>query len=639
MINKDITVDINSETKRFNHFFRATGYVNADYTYTQAVRRMYDCLESYEGYPLYIRMHYILTLHGRGDHYILNEGNDYGNPMRDESGDLDIVVKMEGDTPEFNWEPVDRVYDIIIAHGMHPIVETLYMPSAIADKTRFAKRYYLPKNFRLWEEVIEQFTRHCVSRYGLDEVRKWYFEIYNEPENNPLWKTDPSSLFALYDYLEYAVHNVDPGLRTGGPAVGQYENGIRLYEAFLRHCSNDVNYKTGSYGARVDFISVHCKGGQPSQAGPSIDYMFDPLRKFVEIKKEFPEYDNTEFFNDESDIVWDGNKGISSKSWLNFRNTHYAPGFTAKMIHTYCSVLEDELAVNLGIVASDNNHLLWEKSFFFGSRSQFTPLGKYPSTALLRKPIFNIFPLLGKLGSERYLLKSNDPEYGEKYGVLGTKDGENGYSFLVWNFEDGLEEGVNERNIRLHIKNLDRSIVFDCLHFRIDDKHSSAYAAWCGMGRPFPLSREQAKELLKHDGPEFFEKPWTLSGKSELDMEFKLPMHSTSLFLLVKKDGKGTTDRCEKEKPVLACEKGPLDNEMVFVKWSFSKRRDLVGYRIYRRKENAQPEIINEPEFTHCSYYYDLDVARGVSYAYSIAALYADGSQSSLSPESIISIR
>ena len=366
MIIKNLAIDLNSQTKPFRHFYRASGYANADYTYTPSVRRMYDCLDSYDARPVYMRLHNILSLHGRGDHYIINEGQDYGNPIPDGSGDVDIVVTMEGSELKFNWEYVDKVYDIIIAHGMRPIVEAVYMPSAIADKRR-PGNYCIPKEFGLWEKVIEQFTRHCVSRYGIEEVREWYFEICNEPDNYPLWNADPSSFFALYDYFEYAVHNVDVNLRAGGPAVKQWEDGINIYRKFLRHCSSGFNYKTGAYGTRLDFISVHSKGGEPSLVGPSMDYMFKPLREFIAIKKEFPEYDKTEFFNDESDIVWEGNKGISSKSWLNFRNTHYAPGFTAKMINTYCSVIEGELNVNLGIVFSDNNHLLWEKSFFSGN--------------------------------------------------------------------------------------------------------------------------------------------------------------------------------------------------------------------------------------------------------------------------------
>jgi xylan 1,4-beta-xylosidase len=639
MIFKDITIEVNAERKPFKHFFRATGYANADYTYTPAVRRMYDCLQSYNGHPLYMRLHNILTLHGRGDHYIFKEGQDYGNPVINGSGNVDVVVSVDNKgKPRFNWELVDRVYDIIVSHGMHPIVETVYMPSAAALSAEY---YYMPKNLGLWEEIIENFVNHLISRYGLEEVRAWYFEIYNEPEQYPLWNSDPSSFFALYDYFESAIHRVDKNLKAGGPAVKQWEDGIRLFRTFLAHCDCGVNYKTGEYGARLDFISVHSKGGHPDLVGPSIEYMFKPLREFADILKDFPKFRKTEFFNDESDIVWEGNRGLSYKSWLNFRNTHYASGFTAKMIYYYCSILEDELGINLSIVDSDNCHLLWEKSFFSGNRSQFTPLGPAPCADIIRKPVFNIFPLLARLGNERYILKPVDDEYGIKYGALATKDGGGGYAFLLWNFEDGLNSDINERTIRLHVKNLDPEAIYDILHFRIDNDYSNAYGEWCKMGKPCVLTVEQIKTLRTHDGPALLEAPAAIKGITCFDKECLLPMHGVSLVMLIHRQlvKKDKVERAALEKPELYGEKGILGSDQVFLKWPYSNRKDLVCYRIYRQTDSdASPVCINNSDYTQCSYFTDMEVEKGHSYTYSVSAVYADGSESTLSPENSILI-
>ena len=37
MIEKHINIDVNGKRKSFHHFFKATGYANADYTYTAPV--------------------------------------------------------------------------------------------------------------------------------------------------------------------------------------------------------------------------------------------------------------------------------------------------------------------------------------------------------------------------------------------------------------------------------------------------------------------------------------------------------------------------------------------------------------------------------------------------------------------------
>ncbi|QQO10984.1 GH39 family glycosyl hydrolase [Breznakiella homolactica] len=639
MIFKDVTVDLRSETKPFKHFFRATGYANADYTYTPPVKRMYDCLASYQGYPLYMRLHNILSLHGKGDYYITREGLDYGNPVINGSGQVDIVVSLDEDgKPVFNWEPVDAVYDIIIGHGMHPIMEAVYMPGCIA---RSDTEYYLPKTFALWEAVTEAFVKHWINRYGIDEVREWYFEICNEPEQYPLWNEDPSSFFALYDYFEHAIHRIDTRLKVGGPAVKQWEDGQRLYKAFLRHCHDGSNYRTGEYGTRLDFISVHSKGGHPDLVGPSMDYLFNPLREFAAVLGEFPDFAGIEFFNDESDIVWEGNMGISHKSWLNFRNTHYAPGFIGKMIHQYCLILQDELNLNLSIVDSDNCHLPWEKSFFSGNRSQFTPLGPAPCTDFIKKPMFNIFPLLGKLGDERYTGKNNDPEFGTKYGVLATRKEEACYSFLLWNFEDGLSDDVNDRTIRLRLENLDASACYDVLHYRIDGSTSNAYAAWSRMGKPYPLTLEQTALIREKEELELYDAPSCFSGRDSYNAEVHLPLHAVSLLLLVRRSEPAAagSERAIANAPVLAAEKGVLGNTQVFIRWNFSERPDLAGYYIYRGLGTDDPGVcINKDKPLQCSYCVDMDVSGGQSLSYSVSVVYADGTESGRSPEGVISL-
>ena len=131
-IRKDIAIDMGGRRKPFAHFFRATGYANADYTYTPAVTRMYDYLSSYQGHPLYMRLHNIMSLHGKGDYYKVVHGFDYGNPISNVATGIDIVVKRQEDgSLGYDWTYVDKVYDIIMGHGMKPIVEMVYMPTAI----------------------------------------------------------------------------------------------------------------------------------------------------------------------------------------------------------------------------------------------------------------------------------------------------------------------------------------------------------------------------------------------------------------------------------------------------------------------------------------------------------------------------
>lgn len=607
MLEKCVNIDLNGERRAFSHFFRATGYANADYTYTPAVERMYDYLSSYKGHPKYMRLHNIMTLHGKGDYYKFSCGSDYGNPIPPMENNQDIVVKRDSSGNLcYDWTYVDKVYDIIIAHEMIPIVEMVYMPSCM----RKDKWECIPYDYREYMEVLRAFITHWTDRYGRDSVREWYFEIINEPENYKIINERIEVFLALYDYFEAAVHSVDDNYRAGGPAVKQWDEGQRIFDLFLQHCDSGVNYVSGKFGTRLDFISVHCKAGYPTMVGPQLAYMFDSLKVYSDILKKYPALKDKPFFNDESDIVWDGNMGIWYKSWLNFRNTEYAPGFICKMINHYCDAIIDDLGINLEIVDSDNSHLPWEKYLFSGNRSQLTPLGDAPCTDLIRKGFFNAGHLLGRLGDERYIINSSDIEFGDKYGCLATKfSNGDGYAFMLWNFEDGLDGSVNERLISLNLTGLDGE--YQGFSYRIDSEHSNPYHAWSKMGKPQNPSISQIENLRSCDYLELDEDCFTTNG--ELSKQYLMPMHSVVLVILVKKSNVKENISITR----IQNEKGVNCNDQAFIVWNYSRRNDFKGYNLYRNGEKVNLKLLTSSCFTDSS----LDVYKDNSYQ--IETIYA----------------
>ena len=96
-----------------------------------------------------------------------------------------MVYREENGQPIVNWQYVDLVYDHWLSIGIRPFVELSFMPYDLAsgDQTVFWWRGNItpPKDWARWEWFIEQFIRHIIERYGLAEVRRWYFEVWNEP--------------------------------------------------------------------------------------------------------------------------------------------------------------------------------------------------------------------------------------------------------------------------------------------------------------------------------------------------------------------------------------------------------------------------------------------------------------------------
>ncbi len=95
----------------------------------------------------------------------------------------------------------------------------------------------IPKDFNPWADILKAFVSHCIERYGREEVKSWYFEVWNEPDNHDIWLKDASTFMALYDYFEDAIHSVDEKIKVGGPAVKQWEGAEKIYREFLEHCA------------------------------------------------------------------------------------------------------------------------------------------------------------------------------------------------------------------------------------------------------------------------------------------------------------------------------------------------------------------------------------------------------------------
>ncbi len=177
----------------------------------------------------YIRMHGLLT-------------DDMGVYKEDAQGN-----------PIYNWQYLDRLYDFLLSIGIKPFVELSFMPNDLAsgDRTIFWWRGNVtpPKSYDKWADLIRRLVTHFQERYGHDEVKTWYFEVWNEPDlHDGFWTGTREDYFKLYDVTARAIKSVSPDYRVGGPAtaIGQWD------ESFINYCySNNVP---------LDFISSHSYG-------------------------------------------------------------------------------------------------------------------------------------------------------------------------------------------------------------------------------------------------------------------------------------------------------------------------------------------------------------------------------------------
>ncbi|MCG5212938.1 GH39 family glycosyl hydrolase [Streptosporangium soli] len=176
--------------------------------------------------------------------------------------DLGVYREVDGE-PVYDFDGVDQVYDAVLAIGLRPVVEIGFMPRDLAadpERTVFEYRGVIspPKDWQRWGDLVRALVQHLVDRYGLQEVRGWDFEVWNEANLEVFWSSTRKEWLRLYDVTAFAVKDVDPGLQVGGPSSAA----AGWVDELLDHVAHS--------GAPLDFVSTHTYGSPPLDLRPTL---------------------------------------------------------------------------------------------------------------------------------------------------------------------------------------------------------------------------------------------------------------------------------------------------------------------------------------------------------------------------------
>jgi xylan 1,4-beta-xylosidase len=392
--------------------------------------------------------------------------------------------------PVYNWSYVDQIYDGLLENGVRPFVEMSFMPRTLAASDTPHAFWYRPlpsppKDYAKVEELVYNFARHLVDRYGANEVSQWYFEVWNEP-NIDFWTGVPkqSTYFELYDHSARAIKRVDSSLRVGGPATAQAAWIPEMIEHSMR--------------ARVplDFVSTHVYGNDLSQDVLGTDEKVDRAdmvsravqKVHSQVKKSarpdlpiiWSEYNAS--YKNEGDVTDAAFMG----PWL-ANNIRLCDGLTTMMSYwTFSDVFEEQ-----GVI----------KTPFYGGFGLIAE-GSVPKAA------FNAFAMLHRLGDGR-----SQPDLAN---ALVTKRADGTLAVAVWNYAAPDEKG-SARKINVSVAG------WSSPHFHVeivDPDHGSALSAWQAMSSPASPTREQYEQLRRAAAA-----TQKLSGTSS----FMLPSHGLAL--------------------------------------------------------------------------------------------------------------
>ena len=171
-----------------------------------------------------------------------------------DGGDSLKIFHWDGtNAPTYTWTVLDSILTNYMSYGMQPVMELDFMPKDLQSNGVTSK----PKNWNIWRDFIKAMVVHCESKYGVAEVRTWFWEVWNEPDYNGFWNGTIADYDTLYAKAAEGGKSADSLVLFGGPS----STGSGQLSAFLTFCTNNH--------VPLDFLSNHCYGGGGS--GPSAD--------------------------------------------------------------------------------------------------------------------------------------------------------------------------------------------------------------------------------------------------------------------------------------------------------------------------------------------------------------------------------
>lgn len=513
------------------------GYDEPNYTYMKDGRKLLSEIAALSPVPVYVRTHSLLVT-GDGEAAL-------------KWGSTNAYTEDAKGRPIYNWTLIDSIFDTYVSRGMKPLAQIGFMPQALSthpDPYRHhwkpGDKYsdivtgwaYPPNDYKKWAELVYQWVKHSVDRYGKEEVETWYWELWNEP-NGFYWKASMEEFFKLYDYTADAVKRALPTAKMGGNNIAgtRGEEAQRWLNAFIRHCLSEKNYVTGKIGAPLDAVLFHAKGSPKLVDGHVRMNMSVQLRDIetgFKTVASYPQLKDIPVIIGESDPEGCAACGMATNPENAYRNgTMYSSYTAASFARKY--ELADLYKVNFKGAVS------WSFEFenqpwFYGYRDL--------ATNGVDKPVLNVFRMFGMMKGDRVNVTS-EREYGLRTVVdssivkqltdingLASKGG-SGAAVMIWNYHDDDIKGVAE-NISIKIVGVpDKQILIQ--EFRIDDEHSNSYALWKEMGSPKSPTEEQVRDLEKAGQLEMIGSPkYVQARRGEIAYAFQLPRQGVSFIKL-----------------------------------------------------------------------------------------------------------
>jgi len=379
--------------------------------------------------------------------------------------ELGVYSEDEHGEPVYNFAYVDQVYDGLLKNGVRPFVEISFMPKKLAFNPDALHPFWYkqnvspPKSMERWDDLMTHFAQHLVDRYGIDEVSKWYFELWNEP-NIDFWNGIPrkQSYFELYAHTAHDLKKVSPRLRVGGPATAA----AAWVPDFLKF--------TAANQVPVDFVSTHGYADDTVENlfGTTEDIPMDD-RVCRAVAKVHGEIKSSPMPN--LPLFW---TEWNVQGMRESRDTIFVGPALANTVRECDGLVSMMSFWTFSDVFEEGGPIPQPFVGMFGLRAK----------GGINKPSYYAYGLLHQLGDARIADASKN--------VIVTKTSDGGLAIAAWNLVDPDQQGTTKQ-MELDFRNIPATARVTIQ--KVDQDHGNVLPHYATMGKPLDPTPEQVEEL------------------------------------------------------------------------------------------------------------------------------------------------
>lgn len=430
------------------------------------------------------------------------------------------VYREENGKPILWFGYIDKLFDFLLSVGIKPLVELSFMPKPIAAVPDTVFWWHAngcpPTDYDKWHTLVLETVRHLTWRYGEEQVKTWYFEVWNEPNLGSFWRGTQEEYFRLYEVSLHAVKSVCPDYQVGGPSTSgaDFREDLNYLKAFIQFCAQK--------NLPIDFFTAH-----PYPTYWPLDTNGNEQMGYM--KKEIC----AEFLDNLKGIV---DRSIYAGAQIHLTEWNSSPSprdlihdtpFEAPFI-LYNITQNFGKADSLGYWAFTD---IFEENGpgeqeFHGGFGLFTQNG-------VKKPSYWAYFFLSMLGDE--IIRITD------HSII-TQTG-NSYQVIIWNYcyyKDAFAQG-NREDLTLtsrdqvfedKIERISLSLPLEGKYLQTVyslNQNTSALHNWVKMGAPLYLTQEQLNTLKKESQPEK-----SIKNISQFQLEETLNPQEVKMFILHK---------------------------------------------------------------------------------------------------------